>query len=157
MSVRGNCHRPVLRIFVKYTLQIRHIIVNVLLQSDNSSALAKPEQVGLAKSRCKDKIRQGINICHKCLDFVAPLAVRDRIPLDMYVGLFFQALEDRTILGFRCVCRIIDQTSQSYLLSLRKSKFRCIYGLKGSIIQFHFFPAACRQGKYHARRKRSGN
>ena len=157
MAIGSSGHLPVLRIFVEHALQVRHIVVNVLLQGDDGAALAEPEQVSLAESRCEDKVRQGVHVRHKGLDLIPPLTVGDGIPFDMYVGLLFQALEDGTVLGLRGVGRIVDQTGQGHLLCLRESKLACVHGLKGTVVQLYFIPPTCRQGKYHGRRKPCGD
>ena len=146
MAVCVFTHFPIFRIFFKDRCQVRHICVYVLFQRNDDTLICIFQQIAVTKIRAENKICQRIRVCHGKGNLVRPLIALDRSPVNMNISLFFQTLENRTVIGFRfCIGRITCHTCQCRRLSKRKFQLRRIYLLEFSGIKLYFTSAACCQ------------
>ena len=98
MSVRRSHHGPVLRIFLKHRLKVRHIFVDQILQRDDDPLLCIPEQVIVVHTRREKSVRQVSELCQGEVFLICKLVVHKTRPVDMYIGLLLQSLEDQLVI-----------------------------------------------------------
>ena len=99
MPVRRSDHGPVLRIFLKHSLKVRHIFVDQVFQRDDDALLCIPEQIIVVHARRKKSVRKVPELRQRKIFLICKLVVHKTRPVDMYIGLLLQPLEDQFLVG----------------------------------------------------------
>ena len=95
MAVRGRTHCAVFRILFKNRLQVRHVFVDQVFQRDDDPLLRVTQKVIIAHARREQPVGKIPELSERQIFLVRELIVHEAGPVDMYVGLLLQPLEDQ--------------------------------------------------------------
>ena len=121
MPVRRSDHGPVLRIFLKYRLKIRHVFVDQIFQRNDDPLFCVAEKIIIVHARREQSVRKISKLRKSKIFLVCELVVHKTGPVYMYICLFLQPLEDQFIIGLLgCRCRSAGDKGQFFRLLQRK-------------------------------------
>ena len=153
VAVRRCDHRPVFRIFLEYSLKVRHIFVDQVFRRDDDALLRIPEKIIVVHTCRKKSVRKIAELRQRQILLVSELVIHKTCPVNMYIGLLLQSLEDQFLIRLLCRRRRSACNKRKFFRLFKRKGYFFDRRIRICIRNLRVSAAAPKQGHCHYQRQ----